>query len=71
MEAIERAPDNRKTPFIIQLKAGVYKEYVLIPSEKSNVRLVGEGRSSTIITGNRYHTLEISTFKSATMSKSF
>ena len=70
MEAIERAPDNRKTPFIIQLKAGVYKEYVLIPSEKSNVRLVGEGRSSTIITGNRYHTLEISTFKSATMSKS-
>uniref|UniRef100_A0A2N9I892 Pectinesterase catalytic domain-containing protein n=1 Tax=Fagus sylvatica TaxID=28930 RepID=A0A2N9I892_FAGSY len=52
MEAIERAPDNRKTPFIIQLKAGVYKEYVLIPSEKSNVRLVGEGRSSTIITGN-------------------
>lgn len=58
------------TRYVIQVKAGVYDEYVTITSQMPNVTLNGEGSKKTIITGKKNFVDGITTFKSATFSKS-
>ena len=40
--AIDSVPANRSTPFAILIKPGVYKEHILIPSDKPFISLHGE-----------------------------
>jgi len=47
-EAIDAAPSNLESPFIIYVKDGTYDEKLFI--EKNFVTLIGESRDSTIIT---------------------
>ncbi|KAG6431625.1 hypothetical protein SASPL_109704 [Salvia splendens] len=49
-------------------EGGVYRENVVIPREKINIMLVGEGMNSTIITASRSLADGFSTFESATLS---
>lgn len=68
-EAIAAAPNMSTSTYIIKIKAGIYKENVLIPREKINIMLVGDGMNSTIITGSRNFADGFSTFESATLSR--
>lgn len=52
-QAVDAVPKNNPTPFIILVKAGTYKEYIEIDKTKTNVVLIGEGPTKTIITGDR------------------
>ncbi|XP_019164559.1 PREDICTED: pectinesterase-like [Ipomoea nil] len=45
------AINDRRT--VILIKAGVYKEYVIVPSKKNNIVFMGEGPAKTVITGNK------------------
>ncbi|CAI9765984.1 unnamed protein product [Fraxinus pennsylvanica] len=66
-EAIAVAPNMSMNRFVIRIKAGIYKENVLIPREKINIMLVGDGMNSTIIRGWRNFADGFSTFASATL----
>lgn len=44
-EAINAAPSNQGSPYLIFIKAGVYKEHVSIPKEKPYIHLIGEDRN--------------------------
>ncbi|KAG1369988.1 Pectinesterase [Cocos nucifera] len=50
-EAVAAAPDFGAGRFVIRIKAGIYKETVRIPFEKTNVVLIGDGMGATVITG--------------------
>ncbi|KAL2534422.1 Pectinesterase 2 [Abeliophyllum distichum] len=67
-EAIAVAPNMSMNRFMIRIKSGIYKENVLIPREKINIMLVGDGMNSTIIMGWRNFADGFSTFASATLT---
>ncbi|XP_020232240.1 probable pectinesterase/pectinesterase inhibitor 46 isoform X1 [Cajanus cajan] len=50
-EAITEAPDLSEKPYTIHVRAGTYQEYILIPSHKTNIKLVGDGPHHTKIVG--------------------
>lgn len=66
-DAVLDVPENSNSRTIIQIKAGVYEENVVIPSNKMNVAFVGEGADVTIIRGNRNVADGWKTFYSATV----
>ncbi|KAH7546992.1 hypothetical protein FEM48_Zijuj01G0259800 [Ziziphus jujuba var. spinosa] len=66
--AVAAAPDNSKTRYVIKIKAGVYRENVEVGKKKKNIMFLGEGRTTTIITGSRNVVDGSTTFKSATVA---
>jgi pectin methylesterase-like acyl-CoA thioesterase len=48
-DALNAVPDFRKNITSIFIKAGFYKEKLLLPTSKINVNLVGEDKATTII----------------------
>ncbi|GAB6119151.1 pectinesterase family protein [Dysgonomonas termitidis] len=48
-KAIDMAPDNSATPWLIFVKNGSYKEQVFIPKTKPNIHLIGQDKDKTII----------------------
>ncbi|RDY01544.1 putative pectinesterase/pectinesterase inhibitor 22, partial [Mucuna pruriens] len=50
-EAIKKAPELSDKPYTIHVRAGTYEEYVIIPAEKTNIKLVGDGPHHTKIVG--------------------
>ncbi|XP_065848727.1 pectinesterase-like [Euphorbia lathyris] len=67
-EAVAAAPERSSSRYIIKINAGVYKENVDVPSRKTNIMFVGDGRTTTIITGNRNVIDGSTTFNSATVA---
>ncbi|KAK1435985.1 hypothetical protein QVD17_01759 [Tagetes erecta] len=67
-EAVATAPQRSAEPFIILIKAGVYKEYVEIPRRVDNVIFLGEGPTKTKITGNKNYIDGTATFHTATVA---
>ncbi|CAK9159253.1 unnamed protein product [Ilex paraguariensis] len=67
-EAVKMAPNMSLTRYVIQIKAGIYHENVVIPREKVNIMLVGDGTNSTVITGFKNFVDGFSTFTSATLT---
>ena len=53
-EAINAAPDNSATTTQIFIKKGTYKEHIIVPVTKTNITLIGEDASSTILTFDNY-----------------
>lgn len=54
-DAIALAPNNSQPTdgyFIIYVREGYYEEYVVVPSYKKNIMLLGDGINRTVITGN-------------------
>jgi len=68
-EALSSVPKKSPTPFIIYIKAGTYKEYVMVEKDMMNVVFVGDGPTKTIITGNKNFADGVQTFKTATVGK--
>ncbi|CAI0418849.1 unnamed protein product, partial [Linum tenue] len=67
-EAVEAAPKKSSERYIIRIKAGVYRENVEVVKGKTNIMFLGDGRATTIITGNRSVADGFTTFKSATVA---
>ncbi|KAI3512456.1 hypothetical protein L1887_19772 [Cichorium endivia] len=65
--AVQAAPLKSKSRYIIKILAGVYKENVEIPKNKTNLMFIGDNRKKTIITGNRSVTGGSTTWISATV----
>ena len=53
-EAIMAVPDFRKNTTTIFIKNGVYKEKLVLPASKTNVRFIGEDVKKTILTYDDY-----------------
>ena len=53
-EAVNAVPDFRKHVTSIYIKKGVYKEKIIIPGSKTNIKFVGEDNSKTILTFDDY-----------------
>ncbi|KAK4487577.1 hypothetical protein RD792_005773 [Penstemon davidsonii] len=51
--ALRAAPDYSTKIYIIYVKKGVYKEYVNIGKEKSNIMLIGDGIDAMVVSDNR------------------
>ncbi|KAD4584902.1 hypothetical protein E3N88_22503 [Mikania micrantha] len=66
--AVAAAPSKSATRYVIKIKAGVYKENVNIPSGKTNLMFIGDGRSNTIITASESVAGGNTTFNSATVA---
>ncbi|MCL7025875.1 hypothetical protein MKW94_015923 [Papaver nudicaule] len=66
--AVAAAPLKSTKRYVIRIKAGVYRENVEVPKKKTNLMFVGDGRKTTIITGNRNVVDGSTTFKSATVA---
>ncbi|XP_022715373.1 pectinesterase-like [Durio zibethinus] len=67
-EAVAKAPEKSSKRYVIKIKAGVYRENVEVPKKKTNIMFMGEGRTRTIITGNRNVADGSTTFHSATVA---
>ncbi|KAI5410098.1 hypothetical protein KIW84_055543, partial [Lathyrus oleraceus] len=52
MEAVNAAPDNSMTRYVIFIKKGIYTEKVFINEKKWNLTMIGEGMGVTVIIGN-------------------
>ncbi|CAH8356933.1 unnamed protein product [Eruca vesicaria subsp. sativa] len=66
--AVAAAPDNSNRRYVIHIKAGVYRENVEVSKKKKNIMFMGDGRTRTIITGNRNVVDGSTTFHSATVA---
>ncbi|KAJ0259092.1 Pectinesterase 5 [Hirschfeldia incana] len=52
-QAVNACPDKNPGRCIIHIKAGIYKEQVVIPKKKNNIFMFGDGARKTIISFNR------------------
>ncbi|KAL3598019.1 hypothetical protein D5086_005937 [Populus alba] len=66
--AVADAPKHSAKRYIIKIKAGVYRENVEVPSEKTNIMFLGDGRKKTIITSSRNVVDGGTTYHSATVA---
>jgi pectinesterase len=53
-QAIDAVPDFRKNQTTIFIRKGVYKEKLVLPASKTNVKLIGEDLQGTILTYDDY-----------------
>ncbi|KAJ1400988.1 Pectinesterase, catalytic [Sesbania bispinosa] len=70
-DAIAAAPNNTQPQdgyFLIYVREGYYEEYVIVPKEKKNILLVGDGINKTVITGNHSVIDGWTTFNSSTFA---
>ncbi|KAG9439581.1 hypothetical protein H6P81_019746 [Aristolochia fimbriata] len=54
-EAVNQAPSNSPSRYVIYIKAGTYAENVLVDLQKKNLAFVGDGIGKTILTSSRSH----------------
>ena len=72
-QAINSAPREKNSRFVIRIKPGIYREKLIVPQEKGPISFVGEDAATTILTfGDSARTLgpdgqEIGTSKSASL----
>ncbi|MDS0526009.1 pectinesterase family protein [Clostridium sp. SHJSY1] len=60
-EAINAVPDNNASWYTINIKDGVYKEVITVPSSKKFVHLVGESAEGTVLTYDNCNSISGST----------
>ncbi|CAA0821427.1 Probable pectinesterase/pectinesterase inhibitor 58 [Striga hermonthica] len=66
--AVAMVPKKNAVPFLIYVKAGVYKEHVEIPKGAHKIVMYGDGPLRTIISGSKNYAQGTKTFQSATLA---
>lgn len=66
--AIKAIPPKNNVLYVIKIKAGIYKEQVMVPRKMNKVVFVGEGPTKTKITGGLNFIDGVATFKTATVA---
>ncbi|XP_022138459.1 putative pectinesterase/pectinesterase inhibitor 28 isoform X2 [Momordica charantia] len=51
-EALAEIPKNSNVTFVIHVKAGIYKEHVVITKAMTHVTMYGDGPTKTVVTGS-------------------
>ncbi|GKV39693.1 hypothetical protein SLEP1_g47425 [Rubroshorea leprosula] len=72
-DAIAIAPRNLKPDngyFVVYVRQGYYEEYVVVPKNKNNILLIGDGINKTIITGSHNRADNWTTYNSSTFAVS-
>ncbi|KAG6477520.1 pectinesterase-like [Zingiber officinale] len=67
-EAVKAAPENSGRRIIIYIRAGRYTENIKIARKKTNLMLIGDGKTQTIIAGSRSVADKFTTFHTATLA---
>jgi pectinesterase len=67
--AVDAAPAESASRYVIYVKRGVYRETVVVKKKKWNLMLVGDGAGATVITGHRNYVDGYTTFRSATVGE--
>nr|CAD1826408.1 unnamed protein product [Ananas comosus var. bracteatus] len=67
-DAIKAIPKVYKGRYVIYVKAGVYQEYVVIPKDKGNVYMYGDGPKKTKVVGHKSYADGITTMLTATFA---
>ncbi|KAG6428807.1 hypothetical protein SASPL_106844 [Salvia splendens] len=67
-EAVKRLKKKSKTRFVIYVKAGVYKENVLLEKAHWNVMIYGDGAAATVISADKNNVDGVATFDTATFA---
>ncbi|MQL79650.1 hypothetical protein Taro_012092 [Colocasia esculenta] len=52
-DAVRGAPSRSAKRFVIRIKAGQYRENVVVPREKTKIAFVGDGNNRTVLTSDR------------------
>ncbi|XP_057793306.1 putative pectinesterase/pectinesterase inhibitor 28 [Salvia miltiorrhiza] len=66
--ALKSLPQMSDAPVVVLVKAGVYKEYVVVPKGMNNVALIGDEPLATVISGSRGNATDYRTSYSATLT---
>ncbi|GMI80121.1 hypothetical protein like AT5G27870 [Hibiscus trionum] len=66
--ALKQVPRGSSEPFVIYIKAGIYKERLVINKDMRNVILIGDGPKKTVITGSKNYRDGTSTYRTATVA---
>ncbi|GER52157.1 plant invertase/pectin methylesterase inhibitor [Striga asiatica] len=66
--ALNTLPKKSNATFVIYVKAGVYKETVIIPRHVNNVAIIGDGPTKTRISGSKNYADGTQTFHTAVLA---
>ncbi|URE22891.1 pectinesterase [Musa troglodytarum] len=67
-DAINSMPKDYSGRYVIYVKAGVYKENVIVGKDKVNVLMYGDGSRKTIVTGSKNYVDGVQTVDTATFA---
>ncbi|KAL8054755.1 hypothetical protein ABFS82_04G013000 [Erythranthe guttata] len=67
-DALNAAPNNSNTRFVIYIKKGAYFEYIEVVRAKTMIMFLGDGIGKTLIKGNRSVVDGWTTFRSSTVA---
>ncbi|EPS72184.1 pectinesterase family protein, partial [Genlisea aurea] len=66
--ALATLPKKSNDTFVIHVKAGVYKETVIVPKKVNNVVIYGDGPEKTRVVNNKNYADGVQTFHTATLA---
>ncbi|KAL6645732.1 hypothetical protein ACP70R_017340 [Stipagrostis hirtigluma subsp. patula] len=66
-EALARVPVKSDATYVMYVKAGKYHEYVSVARNVTNLAMIGDGATRTVITGSKSFAMNITTKDTATM----
>lgn len=70
-DALKHVADKSKKRVVIYVKKGIYYENVRVEKTKWNVMIIGDGMTSSVVSGRLNFVDGTPTFSSATFGKSF
>ncbi|AQK44030.1 pectin methylesterase 1 [Zea mays] len=67
-QAVDAVPKGHQGRYVIYVKAGLYDEIVMVPKDKVNIFMYGDGPKQSRVTGRKSFADGITTMKTATFS---